>query len=166
MTVSMISGISLRGNSERLKLVNDEFLLTSGEPWSVAYIIVDDALVAALQAACFDEDGYRAVNEFWGKGDELFPREYYYMGFSELTIPDGVKSIGPYAFFGLNTEMLSVPGSVRTIEGSAFCGAEIEQLKLSEGTERLTYSPAKARGFLPKPLPQECNALQTWSYRA
>ena len=30
----------------------------------------------------------------------------------------------------------------------------------------LTYSPAKARGFLPKPLPQECHALPAWSYRA
>ena len=138
LTVSMISGISLRGNSGRLKLVHDDPLLTSGEPWSVAYIIVDDVLVAALQAACFDEDGYRAVNEFWGKGDELFPKEYYYTGFSELEIPDGARSIGPYAFFGLNTETLSVPGSVKIIEGSAFAGADIDNLKLNEGTERIT----------------------------
>lgn len=138
VTFSMISDITLRGESERLKLVRTEIPLTTGETWNVAYIIADDVLVAVLQSAYFDEDGYNAVNEFWGKGDELFPREYYYMGFSELEIPDGVKRIGPYAFFGLNTETLTIPGSVKTIEGSAFCGAEIEQLELNDGTERIT----------------------------
>lgn len=46
-----------------------------------------------------------------------------------------------------------------TINGETVVVGQISALSL-------TYSPAKARGFLPKPQPQECHALQAWSYRA
>ena len=136
--VHMISDISMRGESDRLKLIWENIPLSTGEMWNVTYIIADDVLVAALQSVYVDTDGYEAVNEFWGKGEEVFSIEFYHRGFVELDVPDCVREIGPYAFFGIDTETLSIPGSVKVIEGSAFSAAEIDSLKLDEGTERIT----------------------------
>lgn len=145
--LDMISDISIRGESDKLKLIREEMPLSSGDIWSVTFIIKDDVLVAALQSLYLDREGYIAAYEFWGK--ELIPLDYYYMGFDELQIPEGARRIGPYAFFGLNTETLAIPGSVKNIDGSAFAGADIDNLKLNEGTERITGYDKELDGSLP-----------------
>lgn len=73
------------------------------------------------------------------------------------------STVGPAVFTITEAGEAFVLNVVLTVNGSAI---ELYTDRCETIEKCLTYSPAKARGFLPKPLPQECHALPAWSYRA
>jgi len=62
--------------------------------------------------------------------------DYHGFGASEIVIPDGIKSIGAYAFYshtGAKSHNIYIPDSVQSIGDYAFCNSSLSEVKDRSG---------------------------------
>ena len=76
-----------------------------------------------------------ANGTYLGEGNTLVERESgtVILGSQSSEIPDGVKAIGEFAFWGVPIKEITIPSSVLFIEGCAFQKSALEEIDLPEG---------------------------------
>lgn len=84
--------------------------------------------ISDLAAWCNIEFGMENSNPLTLDGANLYVGNQV---ITELVIPEGVTSIGDYAFFGTNFRSVTIPDSVASIGYAAFSGSAIERLVLN-----------------------------------
>lgn len=84
--------------------------------------------ISDLAAWCNIEFGMENSNPLTLDGANLYVGNQV---ITELVIPEGVTSIGDYAFFGTNFRSVTIPDSVASIGHAAFSGSAIERLVLN-----------------------------------
>lgn len=84
--------------------------------------------ISDLAAWCSIEFGSENGNPLALDGAKLYVGDQV---ITELVIPEGVTSIGDYAFFGTNFRSVTIPDSVASIGHAAFSGSAIERLVLN-----------------------------------
>lgn len=84
--------------------------------------------ISDLAAWCNIEFGMENSNPLTLDGANLYVGNQV---ITELVIPEGVTSIGNYAFYGTNIRSVTIPDSVASIGYAAFSGSAIERLVLN-----------------------------------
>lgn len=84
--------------------------------------------ISDLAAWCNIEFGMENSNPLTLDGANLYVGNQV---ITELVIPEGVTSIGNFAFFGTNFRSVTIPDSVASIGHAAFSGSAIERLVLN-----------------------------------
>ncbi len=84
--------------------------------------------ISDLAAWCNIEFGMENSNPLTLDGANLYVGNQV---ITELVIPEGVTSIGDYAFFGTSFRSVTIPDSVASIGHAAFSGSAIERLVLN-----------------------------------
>ncbi len=76
----------------------------------------------------------------WSWYDGNRPWEKYLDQITTVTIAEGVKAVGCYAFDSCkNLKQVTIPSSMRRIDGSAFSGTALESVTIPEGVEEIGW---------------------------
>lgn len=89
--------------------------------------------------------------------------------FTELEIPDGIVSIGKYAFANNHLQKLVIPDSVKVIDANAFAqtsgGKKLESLKISKNLTEIGSSAFKNSALTYVPIPETLTTLKSTAFQ-
>lgn len=89
--------------------------------------------------------------------------------FTELEIPDGIVSIGKYAFANNHLQKLVIPDSVKVIDANAFAqtsgGKKLESLKLSKNLTEIGSSAFKNSALTYVTIPDTLTTLKSTAFQ-
>lgn len=91
------------------------------------------------------------------------------VNFTELELPDGIVTIGDYAFANNHLSKLVIPDSVKVIGANAFAqtsgGRKLESLKLSSGLAEIGNSAFKNSALTYVTIPETLTTLKNTSFQ-
>ena len=70
-------------------------------------------------------------------GDRAFQNQYPYINLSEMNLPEGLISIGSYAFESTNLKEITIPSSVESVGSYAFSKTKIETVVVESGVKEI-----------------------------
>ncbi|MEE0114630.1 MAG: leucine-rich repeat protein [Ruminococcus sp.] len=70
-------------------------------------------------------------------GDRAFQNQYPYNNLSEINLPEGLISIGSYAFESTNLKEITIPSSVESVGSYAFSKTKIETVVVESGVKEI-----------------------------
>lgn len=70
-------------------------------------------------------------------GDRAFQNQYPYNNLSEINLPEGLISIGSYAFESTNLKEITIPSSVESVGSYAFSKTKIETAVIESGIKEI-----------------------------
>lgn len=90
--------------------------------------------------------------------------------FTELEIPDGIVTIGKYAFANNHLQKLVIPDSVKVIDSNAFAqtsaGKKLESLKLSKNLAEIGSSAFKNSALTYVTIPETLTTLKNTAFQS
>lgn len=70
-------------------------------------------------------------------GDKAFQNQYPYINLSEMNLPEGLISIGSYAFESTDLKEITIPSTVESVGSYAFSKTKIETIVVESGVKEI-----------------------------